>query len=105
MESLNNDTFAERIARVESGICFVFKMNCPHCLTMRKVLEKFQTLEPDAEVFDLNAEENRATTDAIGVERVPTMCILRNGKISSRRVGLMNPRDLRALYLMMGSRG
>lgn len=101
MEHLNNDTFEDRIARVKAGICFVYKMNCPHCLTMRKVLEEVQTLEPDAEYFDLDAEQNRYTADSIDVEKVPTMCIVKHGEIVSRRSGLLKPRDLRALYLMM----
>lgn len=101
MEHLDTNTFFDHIAGMESGICFVFKMNCPHCVTMRKVLEKVHVLEPDAELCDLDGEGHRSIMDAIGVERVPTMCIVKHGKIVSKRIGLLNPRELRALYLMM----
>lgn len=80
------------------GIVFFHKKNCPHCKVMRTVLEKVQAANPGIVVASVDSEERPDVMAQAGVERVPTLCIVREGKIVARNTGVINPRETLALY-------
>lgn len=98
LEHLTDDTLEARIAATEQGLCLFFKTLCPHCKNMEKVLEKFHAAEPDVALFAIDSEENPVCTEKFDAARVPTLLLIKKGAVVSSKSGLMNPRELRALY-------
>ena len=88
-----NDKTADR-----TGILLFYKKICPYCKTMEGVIDKFARAHPEALLFTVDFEEEQALSDRFRVERAPTVFILKKGRVSSRKSGLMNPRELAALY-------
>lgn len=90
--------YQEAIAATPAGVCIVFKELCPHCKNMEKVLEKFAKLMPDAALLGLDIQKHPEAAKALGAERAPTVCIVKNGAVRQTKTGLMNPKELLALY-------
>ena len=95
---LNDSTFQEKLATVEGGIILFYKKLCPHCKNMEKVLSKFLVMMPETAIMTIDSEACPHAMTLFGVERVPTMVIIKKGKTAVTKSGLMNPRELRALY-------
>ncbi len=98
MELLTDATFETALAETPAGVLLFFKELCPHCKNMEKVLDKFAAMEPAARLFAIDIEKNPAAAAAFGAERPPTLFVIKNGKEAARKAGLMNPKELLALY-------
>lgn len=95
---LTLDTYKEAIAATEQGVLLCSKKLCPHCANMAKVMEKFNAKQPGVKLFKLDSEEEPEAMAALGAERVPTLIIIKGGKVAATKAGLMNPKELAALY-------
>lgn len=95
---LTLDTYKDALASAEQGILLCSKKLCPHCANMAKVIEKFNIKEPGVAFFKLDSEEQPDAMVALGAERVPTLFVIKGGKIVSSKTGLMNPKELAALF-------
>lgn len=95
---VTKDTYAEAIAGAAQGVLLCSKKLCPHCKNMEKVMEKFSAQRPGVSLFKLDSEEEAEAMAALGAERVPTIMIIKNGKVAASKTGLMNPRELGALF-------
>ena len=95
---LTDTNFKEGIKKAAGGIVLFHKKLCPHCLNMQKVLDKLSAKRSDISIMHIDSEENPQAMDSLGVERVPTMVIIKDGEAAGRHVGLMNPRETAALY-------
>lgn len=83
---------------LSDAILFFHKELCPHCKNMEKVLEKFSAKAPAVEIFTVNSEEHPELMEKFSFERVPTLVFIRGGNAVKVHSGLMNPRELKALY-------
>ena len=90
--------YTAKIAATQGGVLSCFKKLCPHCKNMEKVLEKFGAGNPDLTFLSLDSEENPVAMKELGAERAPTIFVLKGGKIAAKKAGLMNPREMAALY-------
>jgi thioredoxin 1 len=81
-----------------SGILLFYKKLCPNCKAMEKMLDKFFAANPEINYLRVDSEESPATMKSLGVERVPTLCILKDGQVLSKKVGLMNLREMTDFY-------
>ena len=90
--------FRSTVQSLENGVLIFVKKLCPHCKNMLKVLEKFQNIVPGVPVYTVDSEECPDSMATSGVERVPTVCVIKSGQISARKNGLMNPREMAAFY-------
>jgi thioredoxin 1 len=95
---LDKDTYSAAIAATEQGIVLCSKKLCPHCANMAKVMEKFSAKQPGVALFKVDSEEQPEVMAALGAERVPTLLIIKGGKVAASKAGLMNPKELSALY-------
>lgn len=95
---VTKDTYAGAISAAEQGILLCSKKLCPHCANMAKVMEKFSDKHPGVSLFKLDSEEEPEVMAALGAERVPTILIIKGGKVVASKAGLMNPKELTALY-------
>jgi thioredoxin 1 len=96
---LTDKNYEEIIAATESGLILFHKKLCPHCLNMKKVIEKFIAAKGEGvSVMYMDSEENPKGMQSLDVERVPTLLIVKKGKVAATKSGLMNPRELAAFY-------
>jgi thioredoxin 1 len=94
---LTDANFKEQLAE-ETGILFYYKKICPHCKALRKVVEKFTAANAGVAAMQIDSEENPGAMETMGVEKVPTLLVIKNGEVAARKVGLMNVREMTALY-------
>lgn len=94
---ITDANFKENLERL-TGLVLFFKKLCPNCKALEKMLEKFFAANPGIRYLRIDSEECPEAMKALGVERVPTIVILKNGEVAARKVGLMNPREMTAFY-------
>lgn len=82
----------------KSGILLFYKTICPFCKTLEAVIEKFSKAHPEAFLCRVEFEEEKLLAERFDVERAPTLFILKEGKLVTKKAGLMNPKELKALY-------
>ena len=85
-------------AGTSSGVCLFFKKLCPHCLNMEKALEKFIVRMPGVRLYAIDTEENPVAAQECGAQRVPTLVVIKDGKVAATKAGLMNPKEMVELY-------
>ncbi len=95
---LTNDDYAQKIESAEQAVLLCHKKLCPHCKNMHTVLGKFGQTVQGVNFYTLDSEENATAMQALGVERVPTILVIRGGKVTAKTSGLMNPREFAAFY-------
>jgi thioredoxin 1 len=67
-------------------------------MNMEKVVDKFSSRRPGLALLALDSEEEPEAMAALGLERVPTLVVIKKGAIAASRTGLMNPRELETLF-------
>lgn len=82
----------------EAGVALFYKKLCPHCKNMERVLEKFASLAAGVSLFSMDIEENPAAAQVFDAQRAPTILVIKNGKVSGKKAGLMNPKEMLAFY-------
>ncbi len=97
--NLTDKDYDEQIAATERGLLLFHKKLCPHCLNMKKVIDKFVAATGETvSVMYMDSEENPRGMQSLGVQKVPTLVVVKKGKAAVVKTGLMNPRELAALY-------
>jgi thioredoxin 1 len=77
-----------------TGILLFYKKLCPNCKAIEKVIQKFLAANADTLYLRIDSEECPEAMKAFETERVPTICLLRDGQIVAKKVGLMNLREM-----------
>lgn len=96
--ALSAKTYDGFVAEVKDCIILVHKTLCPHCTIMGTVLAKLKAQQPDIAMASVDSEREPELVARLEAERVPTLCILRDGAVKARRQGILNPREVAALY-------
>jgi len=94
---LTDSDFQTRLAQA-NGVLLFYKKLCPNCKALEKMLDKFFTANPEVAYLRIDSEECPEAMKAFGTERVPTLFVLREGKVVAREVGLMNLREMTDFY-------
>ncbi len=81
-----------------SGVLLFFKKLCPNCKALEKMLDKFFAANPDIPYIRIDSEECPEAMKAFATERVPTLFVLKDGKVAAKKVGLMNLREMTDFY-------
>jgi thioredoxin 1 len=81
-----------------NGVLLFYKKLCPNCKALEKMLEKFFAANPSIPGWRVDSEESVEAMKYFGVERVPTVLLLKNGQVTARKVGLMNLREMFDFY-------
>lgn len=95
---ITSDNYQSEISSIEQGLLLCHKKLCPHCKNMEKVIEKFMDQRAGMTLILLDSEEEPEALAALGAERVPTIMIIKGGKVAGSKTGLMNPKELAAFY-------
>lgn len=96
--TLNDSTYAASISASNAGAVLFYKKLCPHCKNMEKVLDKFVMLKPGVELFNMDVEESPEAAQAFDALRAPTILVVKNGKVTGKKTGLMNPKEMLAFF-------
>jgi thioredoxin 1 len=94
---LTEEDYQTKLENV-SGILLFFKKLCPNCKALEKMLEKFFAANQGVHYLRIDSEESPAAMKGLGVERVPTLCVLKDGRVIAQKVGLMNLREMTDFY-------
>jgi len=81
-----------------TGILVFYKKLCPNCKALEKVIQKFLSANAHVAYMRIDSEECPEAMKAFDTERVPTICLLRDGQIAAKKVGLMNLREMIDFY-------
>ena len=95
---LTNTTYSQSIQDTANGVLICFKKLCPHCKNMEKVLEKFSKKVTGVTFFSLDSENDTTAKEALGIERVPTILMIKAGRVVGKKAGLMNPKEMFQFY-------
>jgi thioredoxin-like negative regulator of GroEL len=94
---LTAETFAGHVATGSGRVVLVFRQRCPNCQVLIAVIERYRTVWPDLDIVGVDADEDPGLLEQMGVSKVPTVLVFRNGEVAARRTGVMTPSELRAL--------
>ncbi len=95
---LDDSNYKSTLPGIEGGIVLFFKKLCPHCKNIEKMLEKFSNIVTGLSFYSIDSEENPDAMQGCEVERVPTILVVKKGRIVARKTGLLNPREMAELY-------
>jgi thioredoxin 1 len=99
MEALElRDSDFSGVLAGKTGILFFYKKICPNCKALKKGIEKFAAANPDAVIMQIDSEENPRAMETFGVEKAPTIFVIKAGETAARKVGLLNVQEMTALY-------
>ena len=98
IKDLNDGNYSAAVEEIEKGLVLFHKKLCPHCKNMEKVMEKFSVKKPGVPLFRVDSEECLETMNTLGLEKVPSLVIVKKGVPAKIKLGLMNPRELLAMY-------
>ncbi len=77
---------------------------CQPCRTLSPLLEKTaKQFRGKVKVMKLNVDDEKGLASSFGVQGIPTLLFIRDGKIHKRHVGLPNPAALKSLFTELAS--
>jgi thioredoxin 1 len=100
---LTEITDREFEASTKEGLVIVlfYKEKCPFCNAMKKILSKFAGMPAvqgkDIKYFQLNRENCPETVEALGVSRIPSLFIYKDGEKIAEKTGDVTYRQLEKL--------
>lgn len=96
-QEVTNDNYKEIMGK-STGVLLSHKPACPHCKNLKIVIEKFQKKNGEVDYLLLDTEANAEAMAELEIERVPTLFIIIDGEVKVKKAGLMNPKELIAMY-------
>lgn len=97
MKHLNEKNFANE---TNAGIVLLdlFATWCGPCRIQSAVLEEVVKTRPDMNIAKVDVDENPNIARSFGVMSIPTLILLKDGKMVNKHVGLMQSDDLIKFY-------
>lgn len=97
MKHLNEKNFANE---TKAGIVLLdlFATWCGPCRIQSAVLEEVVKTRPDINIAKVDVDENPNIARSFGVMSIPTLILLKDGKMVNKHVGLMQSDDLIKFY-------
>lgn len=95
---LIDDNFESTLKECKKGVFLFVKPLCPNCKAVETMLGKFSVKVPGIQYFATDLEHSPVAFEKYEAKRVPTMLIVKNGKVTNRHVGLLNPIEMQKVY-------
>jgi thioredoxin 1 len=84
LEHVTTATFDERVLKSDKPVLVDFYAEwCGPCKRLTPLLEEFAQEHPEVRVVKVNVDDNPELTKRYGVNAMPTLMVVRNGKITS----------------------
>ncbi|MGO9111015.1 MAG: thioredoxin [Thermoguttaceae bacterium] len=90
LEHVTAANFDERVLKCEKPVLVDFYAEwCGPCKKLGSVLEDFAQEHPEIRVVKVNVDENSDLVGRYGVKAMPTLLVIRGGKVTSQSTGLV----------------
>lgn len=89
-ENIITDANYSEELKYANGVLMFYKKLCPACKALSKMLDKFFAANPDVPFIRIDSEECPEAVKSYSVERIPTLFVIKDGKIAAQKKGLMN---------------
>ncbi len=76
------------------GLVFFHKKLCPNCRVLAKVLDKCRGQLPGLTLAAVDTEEQPALATRLEALRVPTVLLVKNGRVVARKTGVASPTEM-----------
>lgn len=95
---LTDDNFESTLKECKNGVFLFVKPLCPNCKAVEVMLGKFNIKVNGVSYYSTDLAHSPDAFDKYDAKRVPTMLIVKNGKVTNRHVGLLNPMEMQKVY-------
>ena len=94
---IEENEFSARVLSAKAPVIVDFYADwCGPCKMLLPILERFAESNPDVDVYEINVDNAPALSTQYGVESIPTLVLIRDGKEEKRLIGLQNEASLAA---------
>lgn len=97
MEKINEKNFKEK---TEKGLVLVdfFATWCGPCRMQSAVIEEVLETNPEVNVCKIDVDESPNVARQFGIMSIPTLILMKDGKVLKKHVGLLQNDDLIDFY-------
>lgn len=97
--TLDDENFDENVTRLEGPILVDFWADwCGPCKAVAPALEELaEEMAGQAHVAKINVDENGNLTNRFGIRSIPTLIVLRNGKVVDQIIGAAPKQQIRRM--------
>lgn len=97
MEKINEKNFKEK---TEKGLVLVdfFATWCGPCRMQSAVIEEVLETNPEINVCKIDVDESPNVARQFGIMSIPTLILMKDGKVLKKHVGLLQNDDLIDFY-------
>ena len=96
MKQINTAEFDALIAEGKTVLVDFFATWCGPCKMLAPVLEQVAPDYPDVEFVKIDVDEDTDLARRYGVSVIPTLFVIKDGKVTANTKGYLNPDELRA---------
>lgn len=90
---ITKENFEEAVMKSDKTVLLDFWATwCGPCRMLSPTVDEIAEKNPDIFVGKINVDEENAIASAFGITSIPTLVVIKNGKITAQSVGL-RPKD------------
>lgn len=98
IQTITKDNFDTQVRNQTGPVLLDFWAAwCGPCRMMSPILEQFSQLHPELAVGKVNVDEQPELSSLFQVSSIPTLCVVKNGKIVGQAIGVQSIPQLEKL--------
>ena len=92
------ENFEQEILQADKPVLIDFWATwCGPCMMMGPIVEEYAAAHPEYVVAKVDVDENPQLASAFGIQSIPTLVVIKGGKVTAMAVGVQTPAQLDAL--------
>ena len=93
------ENFEQEVLQSDKSVLIDFWATwCGPCRMMGPVVDEFAAEHPEIKVGKVNVDEQMPLAAAFGIESIPTLVAIKDGKVVDMLIGVRGKEDLAALF-------